>query len=62
MPLDAGAGPNARIGEVARRQWSGQTPLGLLTVANRTDEGAAAPDPAGDAEMRRLPVRYGAAE
>jgi ankyrin repeat protein len=60
--LEAGAGPNARIGEVAEQQWSGQTPLGLLTVENRTGEGAREPDPAADEEMRRLLVRYGATE
>lgn len=60
--LDAGAGPNARIGEVAGQQWSGQTPLGLLTVENRTGEGAQEPDATADEEMRRLLVRYGAKE
>jgi ankyrin repeat protein len=60
--LDAGAGPNARIGVVAGQQWSGQTPLGLLTVENRTGEGAREPDPAADAEMRRLLLSYGPVE
>lgn len=52
----------AHIGVVAGQQWSGQSPLGLLSVENRTGEGAAEPDPAADEEMRALLLRYGATE
>lgn len=58
--LDAGADANARIGEAPGQEWSGKTALELLSVANRTGEGARPPDPAADAAMRELLVRYGA--
>ncbi len=58
--LDAGADPNAQLGQMKGQEWSNKAPLDLLSLADRTGEGAREPDPAADEAMRTLLVQYGA--
>jgi ankyrin repeat protein len=58
--LEAGANPNVRIGLVEGQEWSNKTPLELLTVQNRTGEGASQVPAAVDRETRQLLIEHGA--